>query len=273
MVSMVVMAAFHDFLTADIVLWWWALVAGWLEATCSRKQSGFAERPSRRAPRVAMAFVLSYVVMWGMVGPAWARWIWRSEGPDAAIIDRVHRAETWDPTPLGWRADVLTRGDDWNWEIAAEALSRNRTAVGLRPKSASRWGALALTNARVVTDLGPWPDSVSDARNAFARAVALEPHQPWYWLEWARLERGLGEIDQSAALVRRAVDEEPNAVRAWLFLARVEMDRGQVEQAREALERALASYRLRKRTGLNAYERELVTAPSWQFRELQEALK
>ena len=40
-----------------------------------------------------------------------------------------------------------------------------------------------------------------------------------------------------------------------------------------ALERALASYRLRKRTGLNAYERELVTAPSWQFRELQEAMR
>jgi hypothetical protein len=62
-------------------------------------------------------------------------------------------------------------------------------------------------------------------------------------------------------------------VRAWLFLARVELDRGQVEQARDALDRAQTAYRLRNRSGLNAYERELVTAPRWQFQELQEALR
>ncbi len=273
MISMIVMAAFHDFLTADIVLWWWAMTAGLLEAECFRRQARAEERSSWRPPRVAMAFILGYVVLWGMVGPAWARWMWRSEGPDATLVDRVYRAETWDPTPLGWRADVLTSGDAWDWEVAAEALSRSRTAVGLHPGSASRWGVLALTNARVVTELGPWPDSVSEAREAFARAVALEPHQPWYWLEWARFERTLGDVDRAANLVRRAVDEEPHAVRAWLFLARLELDRGQLENAREALGRAEASDRLRTRRGLNGYERELIAAPRWQFRELQEALR
>jgi cytochrome c-type biogenesis protein CcmH/NrfG len=130
-----------------------------------------------------------------------------------------------------------------------------------------------MVRARVVGDFGPWPDSVRVAREAFARAVELEPHQPWSLLEWARFERNLGRTDDAVNLVRRALGEEPHTVRARLFLARLELDRGGVKAAREAYEAAVESARLRARLDLNAYERELLGAPMWQFRELEEALR
>ncbi len=66
---------------------------------------------------------------------------------------------------------------------------------------------------------------------------------------------------------------EPHAIRAQLFLARVELDRGNMRLAREALESAAASTVLRKRAGLTTYEKELLEAPMWQFREIEEALR
>jgi hypothetical protein len=62
-------------------------------------------------------------------------------------------------------------------------------------------------------------------------------------------------------------------VQARLFLARLELDRGAVGAAHEAYVAAAESARLRARIDLNRYERELLAAPSWQFRELAEALR
>jgi hypothetical protein len=45
-----------------------------------------------------------------------------------------------------------------------------------------------------------------------------------------------------------------------------------VEAARLALGKAQDSAALRTRPGLNSYEKELVSAPEWQFREIEEAL-
>jgi tetratricopeptide (TPR) repeat protein len=130
-----------------------------------------------------------------------------------------------------------------------------------------------MTHARVVADFGPWPDSVDGGRAAFARAVELEPYVPWSWLEWARLERNLGHTATAVDLVTKALEAEPNTVRARLFLARLELDRGDHEAAREAYTSALQTLRYRKLNGLSGYERELLGAPAWQFREIEKALQ
>ena len=96
---------------------------------------------------------------------------------------------------------------------------------------------------------------------------------PAHWLEWARFERGLGEAENASVFARNAIEAEPNTVRAWLFLARVELDRGEVENARRAYDHAIEASELGKRRGLNRYERELINAPGWQFRELRKALR
>ena len=183
------------------------------------------------------------------------------------------RAEPWFDVPLEWRSRELLKQSRWSWETVAEATAVSGEAVRVHPGAARLWSIRATIHARVVAEFGPWSDSVNGAREGFARAVELEPHQPWSFLEWARLERNLGHTADAVNLVQRALDEEPHTVRARLFLARLELDRGEVEAARKAYDAAVESARLRTRLGLNAYERELLGAPAWQFRELEGALR
>ena len=273
LVAMAVICAFHDMLTVDVVLWWWALIIGLIEAQATPPLPATEQLKSPTESRTAAGLVLSFAILWGVVQPAWARWVWRCEGPNLDVAARTMRAEPWFDAPLEWQTRELLAQAQWNWETVAQATALSAEAVRVHPGAARLWSIRGMVHARVVADFGPWPDSVEGARKAFSRAVEIEPHQPWSLLEWARLERNLGHTDEAVSLVRRALDEEPHAVRARLFLARLELDRGEVEAAREAYEGALESARLRTRLDLNTYERELLGAPAWQFRELAEALR
>ena len=271
--AMAVISAFHDVLTVDVVLWWWALNIGLMEVHAAPQPTRGNMSKSSTNMRAVLGLTFSFVVLWGMVGPAWARWIWRSGKMDTVIAARTMRIEPWFDAPLEWRTRELLKRGQWSWETVAEAVAVSGGAIRVHPGAARLWSIRGMVHARVVADFGPWPDSVEGAREAFKRAIALEPHQPWSYLEWARLERNLGHTDDAVNLVRRALDEEPHTVRARLFLARLELDRGEVESAREAYAAAVESARLRKRLDLNSYERELLDAPPWQFRELSGALR
>jgi O-antigen ligase len=271
--AMAAMVAFHDLITADIVLWWWAVMLGLMEASHLRGRASEPGAVRKRGIRATTSAMAVFIVLWGIVEPSWARWLWRSGNHDVTLVDRAIRAEPWYWVPLDWRAKELFVNPTWDWKVAGEALARSRGALDVRPGSGALWGGVALAQARVVSDLGPWPDAVSEARRAFSRAAELEPHQPWYWLEWARFERTMGRIDEAVGLARRAVAEEPHAVRAWLLIARLELDRGQVDAARRALSTAQTSVTMRGRHARNTYERDLLYAPAWQFRQLEEALQ
>ena len=271
--AVVVMGAFHDVLTLDVVLWWWALIIGLMEVRAAPPPTTIGPSNSTASRRAVVGLAFSFVVLWGVVQPAWARWIWRSEKPNQVTAARTLRAEPWFDAPLEWRARELLKQNPWSWETVAEATAVSGEAVRVHPGAARLWSIRGIVHARVVAEFGPWPDSVRIAREAFARAIELEPHQPWSLLEWARFERNLGYMNDAVKLAQRALDEEPHTVRARLFLARLELDRGEVEAARDAYEAALESARLRTRLDLNAYERELLGAPAWQFRELAEALR
>ena len=55
-----------------------------------------------------------------------------------------------------------------------------------------------------------------------------------------------------------------------LFVGDASTDR---EAAQESYARAMDTVRYRKLNGLSGYERELLGAPTWQFREIEEALR
>ncbi len=272
-VGMAVMAAFHDFMTIEIVVWWWAVTFGLIDVGCRPIWPARERIPMRLWTRFVRGLSLVFIILWGMMQPAFARWLWYRDTVDPVLALRAVAVEPWFDEPLEWRVRVLQNETSWTWELAAEALAIGRRAVRIHPGDSGLWVALGQVNYRIINEFGSWPSSVAEARKAFKRASELEPFQPWPWLEWARLERGLGNLDESAVLVRKALAAEPHAIRARLFLARVELDRGNVRLAREALSAARMSASLRKRAGLKTYEKELLAAPMWQIREIVEALQ
>jgi len=272
-VGMVVMAAFHDFMTIEVVLWWWAVALGVTEAASEQPVLDSLPTAERTWTSCVRGLVLGLVVLWGIVQPAWARWLWNAGPQDVRVVNRATAAEPWFDDPLTWRARVLLDNPAWTWPMAAEALAVSSRAVRIHPGASRSWLILGQVRYRIISEFGSWPGGVAEARAAFVRASELEPLLPWPWLEWARLERGLGNLDEAVFLTRKALDTEPHTVRAWLFLARIELDRGNVRSAREALESAAASTVLRKRAGLTTYEKELLAAPMWQFREIEEAVR
>ena len=270
--SMITLGLFHDFLTVEPVLWWWAVVFGCSEAMSRAPVEG-PSATALRSLRVVAALALTWVVAWGLLAPAAARLASSSGEVTTAEVKRTLRLEPWYPEPAVRRVrGLLAQGDAWSWTTAAEALHWVRRATDVHPGLARRWADLARVHLRVLTDLGGTDHDVEVARKALERACELDPHLPWHWLERARLERILGFRQDAAGFVRRALDEEPNTVRGWLMLSRLELERGRVDEARAALAQATERVGLISRPGLTNYERELLAAPTSQLQALERDL-
>ncbi len=258
-------AAFHDQLEVGVVLWWWALVAGLLDRP-TRQQA------PRTAGRALVGLTAAVALAACLVQPAVARLWWQGAPVDPASVRSVLRFEPFFATAPAALAERALGRPDWSWRLAVEAAYWSGRAVSAHPGSAALHALEARVYTRIVTDLGVWPDAVKRAREAWAAAAAREPHLPWYWYRWALLERSLGEVERARGLAERAVAAEPHFVRGWLLLARLELDLGRMRAARSALARAEASRDLARGRLLTGYERELLEAPRWQLRQLEEAL-
>ena len=270
--AMATMAAFHDLLTAPVVLWWWSVQLGLLEASAGAAPSdASAEWP--RSTRLVATLATTWVLIWGLVQPAAARWRWSGGAISEERVRQAARLEPLWEAPMLARVEHLLTRPTWQWETAAEARAWAERAVAVHPGRAHAWADLGRVHARVVVDLGAFAATVETAREAFGRAVELDPFLPWVWLEWAQMERLLGADQRARELVRRALDSEPSTVAAWLLLARLELDRGRVEPARRALDRALELRRTLRHRDLTSYERDLVAASAWQIEELEGALR
>jgi hypothetical protein len=268
MASVLTLSLFHDFLTVEPVLWWWAVVFGCFEAMSRRDSESTAALPAEGL-RLAGAAAMVWLTAWGILSPALARWV-SSVGPiTKTVVERALRVEPWYPEPAARRVrDLLARTDPWSWETAAEALHWASFVVKIHPGMARRWADLGRVHIRVLTDLLGTGHDEKAAREALTRACELDPHLPWHWLERARVERILGSQDDALRFTRRALAEEPNTVRAWLMLSRLELERGRVDAAREALAGATTRATLIDRPGLTDYERELLALHHQQLKSL-----
>jgi len=270
--AVVTLSLFHDFLTVDALLWWWAVALGCLEAE-GRRAPGTSESTPVNGLRLAGVVVLIWLTMWGILSPALARWTSANGPVTPMVLERVRRIEPWYPDPAAaYVRELLTRDDRWSWVTAAEGLHWARYAVDVQPGLARRWADLGRVHTRILTDLGGTDFDVEAARDALERACELDPHLTWNWLERARLERVLGFDRQAVGFVRRALAEEPNTVRGWLMLSRLELEEGRLGEARQALEEARERALLIGRPGLTAYEDELLAAPVDQIEFLERAL-
>jgi hypothetical protein len=270
--SMVVLAMFHDFLTIDPVLWWWAVVVGCFDAGGLRKK-GTVLTESPMGVRIVIALAMVWLTAWGMMEPALARWIFSGSEATGAQVERVLRAEPWYSEPAGERVRILIADPDpWRWTTAAEALHWARYSKSVHPGLARRWADLGRVHLRVLTDLGGTDHDIEAAEKSLDRACELDPHLPWHWLERARLARVIGDHRLALSLTHHALTQEPYTVRGWLFLSRLELELGRIDAAREALTEAESRLVLLDRPSLNDYERELLFAPPTQLESLREAL-
>ncbi len=270
--SMVMLGLFHDFLTADPVLWWWAVIIGCF-GTPRRVGAGASAFPAPLGARLAIGLAAVWLTAWGLVEPAVARRIWTSGDEVRVRAERALRAEPWYSEPASGRArEIVAQADPWTWESAAEALHWATLAVEVHPGLGRSWADLGRVHLRILTDLGGADHDVEAARQALARACELDPHLPWNWLERARLERILGNHREAVRLTRQALAEEPNTVRGWLMLSRLELEVGRIDAGREALTEAESRRVLLDRPGLNDYELELLFVPPTQLETLQTEL-
>lgn len=262
--AIAVLAMVHDVLGIPILLWLWAWLAG-------RAIGPPAE--VENAPRPLWAKAVMAVALVALLG--------RAVLPPELVRVAVHdgsspreagRVEPLASLPWALEARRLLNLRDWSWEDAAAAGDAADRALEFHRRDATTWYALAECRARTAWELGMTPAVLEGAEIAFDTATSLDPHSPWAWLAWARAERNRGRLNRAVALARRAVIEEPCLVRGWLLIGRLALDSGQVDKARAALARSLAARDRGRGRLLTRYERDLVEAPSWEVRQLQEAL-
>ena len=212
------------------------------------------------------------LVVWGMTQPALARLV-ASRGDDSATVSRAVRLEPWLDTAARARVRALLDLGKWTWNDAAEARRWSDFAARVHPGSVDAWNAVGVVNVRLIADLGIWPSAVQRARDGFRMACRLEPDLPWSWVAWARLERAIGHLATARRLDQRAVLAEPNCVRAWLLLGRIDLDLGRINRARHDLEAARTARRCGRGRVLEAYDRDLMAAPPWQWQALEKAVQ
>jgi len=266
--AMAVFSLVHDVLGLPVVLWSWAWLAG---RALPMAASDEEAPPARGALRGAAAFSLLLLLVWALAAPEAARALLARPGdnPQPEVVARL--APLW-AEPHFLEARRLLDGASWGWDEAARAVGAAEDGVRLHSGSPRAWRILAECLARAVRGLGPVAGTVDRAENAFRRATTLDPHNPWTWLGWARLERNLGRLERAEALARRAVAEEPSLVPGWLLAGRIALDRGRVEAARSALDGARAARDRARGHLLGRYERNLLLAPRWQLRQLEEQI-
>ncbi len=269
--SIVVLSLFHDLLTIDPVLWWWAVLVGCLVGRSDAGGAVSSNGQRRFGNRAAAVVVLSWLTAWGLLTPSYARLLWSHGESRTEDVVRALRAEPWFSTAPAQRAQLLLQDpSSWDWSIAGEALQWAQAAVRTQPGLARRWADLGRVHLRIITDLGGTEHDVQAARLALERACDLDPCVPWNWLELARLEWRLGNLESASRLIRTALDSEPNTVRGWLFLGRIELARGRLNEAGHALREAERALDLADRPSLSEYERELLFAPTSELKWLRQ---
>jgi hypothetical protein len=258
LVAMAILGLFHDYLTIDPVIWWWSVLAG-----CA----GIAAVPGGgrdpvRSPtmiRWATAIAMSWTTAWGILSPACARWVWREGPATTEMVVRTLRIEPWlSAAPAGRVGRLIADPGVWTWTTAAEAVHWARFVTDVRPGAARGWADLGRVHLRVLTDLGGTDHDVVEARQSLMRACELDPRLPWNWLELARLERVLGNLDAAINFTRRALESEPATVRGWVMLARLLLEKDELDEAREAMIEVERLVEISSRGEYNEYEQELL---------------
>jgi TolB-like protein/Tfp pilus assembly protein PilF len=126
----------------------------------------------------------------------------------------------------------LLSADRRTEEFEALALENSARALALDSSAGSAWVGRALTEK--------FRFRYAEAREAFARALALSPSDVGVLREYALFHHELGNRQEALSLIRQAERLDPNGLLTLSNLAEIASGAGLIDEARAALDRALA---------------------------------
>jgi len=263
----VVFGLFHDFMEEPAVLWWWAAIAGLLDSGLEREEK---QASTFSLPALASTALAGLLILPG----AWANIVWRYSSPSTDRIRVALNAEADFGPALSMGVRKVLLGEKLDWDSALQALKWSQQECRNRPGLASVWDRSASLQYAMASNLGAYPELINGARRAFQQAQLLEPHLPWYPYHLALLERSAGRLEAAERALERALENEPTFARGRLLRARIRLDLGDIRGARRDLIKAEESRNLlRSGKAFLSYHQNVLAAPEWQFREIENLLR
>lgn len=258
---------FHDMLEEPVVLWWWAAAAALLD---HQPKHTVEENHRMLVPALALAATAGLLVL----APSWAIYRWWSTPPSVEHARSLLYADPWCSPARQYLVEHVLQDPVLSWDQALAAIGEGRRDCRLRPGLASTWDRQGLLCYRAATQLGAYQELIDEAQLCFTRARSLETQLPWYSYHLALLERLIGRQEAALTALEDAVDKEPHFAKGWLLMAHIQLDLGETEGARMAMAHALRCREmLRAGRATIPYHRELLSAPAWQFHEIEDILR
>jgi hypothetical protein len=152
------------------------------------------------------------------------------------------------------------------------AVSELKTALTLNPMDGRLSGLLGHVYARLASSSVSLPPEGSAteqeqriawrraALSTYEQAIRLEPFNPFYRLDAARLYFALGHPERAEASVREAVANEPNFLSGREWLARRYVQSGRIDAATHEYREILERQRQYAGWNKNAFEKQLLHA-------------
>jgi tetratricopeptide (TPR) repeat protein len=134
-------------------------------------------------------------------------------------------------------ADVLRRSRYSSGEMYARAVGEiDYTRSKSRP-GAPLWHVMSISYARALGRAGRW----SESKAVFEESIADNPHDPNAWVEYAKLLKWRGELNDAIALLQEGLNTASNPGPLLYWLAIYQYELGDFSRAAETAVRAEAA--------------------------------
>lgn len=218
----------------------------------------------------AIAVAVLYILVPVIGYPFWAHHHflqyqrYRRQGALAEAVGHLHKAIRYIPMQayyhqaFGNLYAVAFRNQP-NLDAYSEAYVSLTEAIRHNPREAQFHLTLAGLHRTMFQTFFRTRPTVEPALEEYARALAIEPFNPFIQADLATLYADIGEMDQAIAAMQQAIQHEPNFVRGYQLLGQFLRHRGRESEAEKAFataERILEAHPVTD--GDPAYTRELL---------------
>ena len=125
-------------------------------------------------------------------------------------------------------------------QLASTALSVTQNETKMFPNRIVGWQTLANMYRDLIGIAKGDPATL--AVNSYKKALELDPHNPYFYLEIGKIQFGQKKIDEAEDSFKKCLEIDPDFVPAKVQMALVSEQRGKTEEAISQLEEIVAQY-------------------------------